>query len=232
VKTWAEAHGYAFEYSGLGKATNHPIQTVSWYDVVKWCNARSEKAGLVPAYYTNAEHTAVYRKGALDLSNDKVKWNSGYRLPTEAEWEKAARGGAAGHRFPWTDADTITHLRANYYSDISYTYDVSETWGFHPDYKGGNYPHTSPVGSFAPNGYGLYDMAGNVSEWCWDAFDPNYYQVSPVIDPRGPAPALNRVLRGGSWFNFAYYCRVSCRYYFTPGYAGGIFSFRCVQSKP
>lgn len=110
---------------------------------MKWANARSEKEGLVPCYYTDDTQTTVYRTGTVDVQNDWVKWIAcGYRLPTEVEWEKAARGGAAGHRYPWSATDAIDHSRANYDS-------------------GG----TTPVGSFAPNGYGLYDMAGNVWEW-------------------------------------------------------------------
>jgi formylglycine-generating enzyme required for sulfatase activity len=110
---------YSFECGAEGKASNHPAQTMTWYDAVKWCNARSEKEGRAPCYYTNASlsQAAIYRSGQLDLATNWVNWAvSGYRLPTEAEWEKAARGGASGHRFPWLDVDTIDWSRANYFS--------------------------------------------------------------------------------------------------------------------
>ncbi|MBE0540090.1 MAG: formylglycine-generating enzyme family protein [Verrucomicrobia bacterium] len=130
---------YNFEYWALGKANNHPAHTLTWYDAVKWCNARSEKEGCVPAYYTSAAQTTAYRSGRVTVLNDWVKWNAGgYRLPTEAEWEKAARGGSSGQRFP--SGNTITHSQANYYSRTNYAYDVSPTREYHPAYNDGVYP--------------------------------------------------------------------------------------------
>ncbi len=227
VYNWGIANGYSFDNPGSGKAATHPVQTVSWYDCVKWCNARSEKEGRVPAYYTNAAHTAVYRGGQTDVGNDWVNWSAGYQLPTEAQWEKAARGGAAGRRFSWADTDEITHSRANYYSTTEYTYDTSPTRGNQPTFAVGNFPYTSPAGYFAPNDYGLYDMVGNVSEWCWDWYDESAYSSGSPTDPRGPAVGLRRVDRGGRWDRNAYLCRTAYRDHYSPTFGDNVMGFRC-----
>lgn len=212
VRNWAITNGYSFA-AGWAKGANHPVYGLDWYDCVKWCNARSEMMELTPAYYTTAAQTTVYRSGEIDISNCCVNWSDGYRLPTEAEWEKAARGGLNGQRFPC--GNTISWSQANYYGDPlsrdsnGYAYDLATAIDNDPFFDDGIYPYTSPVGSFAPNGYGLYDMAGNVWDWCWDWYGVPY---EGGRDPRGPVSGSSRVDRGGGWQYYAYDCRSAFRY--------------------
>jgi formylglycine-generating enzyme required for sulfatase activity len=242
VRAWGLDNGYTDLPAGNGsyasKGANHPVHSITWYAIVRWCNARSQKEGLAPCYTVS---DAIY-KTAPDTTSVVCNWSAnGYRLPTEAEWEKAARGGLTGKNFPW--GDTINQNQENYcvYSanetTNEYTYDVTPRgpatgrYYYHPSYTAGGHPYSSPVGSFIPNGYGLYDMAGNMFEWCWDRWLSNYYASSPGSDPRGPASGSNLVLRGGSWGNYAYNSRVACRNADDPGILYNFVGFRPARSS-
>jgi formylglycine-generating enzyme required for sulfatase activity len=226
VYSWATNHKYGFDYAGSGKATNHPVQTVDWYDAVKLCNARSQQTGLTPVYYTDAAFTHIYTNGQ---AAPYVNWGTnGYRLPTEAEWEKAARGGLSGKRFPW--GYYISESQANYDGWPGYaggpSYDFGPS-GYNANFDTGGMPYTNPVGYFAPNGYGLYDMAGNLFEWCWDWYGTPYTGGS---NPQGPTSGSMRVFRGGGWDLDAVDCRSACRLSVGPGNGFNDIGFRSVRS--
>lgn len=176
-------------FSVLSGRTNHPCVDVTWYGAVAFCNFLSEIEGKELSY------------SFADWSCDFLR--HGFRLPTEAEWEKAARGGFSSQRFPW--GDVITHSEANYKSDLVNWYDVSPTRGFHPVFDALYRPlRSSPVGYFEPNGYHLYDMAGNAWEWVWDT--SGTYSQNLAIDPTGPVKNIipnNRIFKGGSWMTGA-----------------------------
>jgi formylglycine-generating enzyme required for sulfatase activity len=161
---------------------HHPVVYQTWYGAALYCNYLSTANGRTPCY----DETTF----DCDFTAD------GFRLPTEAEWEYASRGGEHNpyYQYPW-GSDSITSADANYDFDIGTTVDV---------------------GSYAANGYGLYDMAGNVWEWCNDWYDGSYYSNSPATNPTGPASGLYRVIRGGSWYYSAFYLRCANRNFIFP----------------
>ena len=168
------------------RGENLPVESVSWLDAVRFCNAMSAEAGLTPAY-------------ALD--GGTVTWNrgaDGYRLPTEAEWEYACRAGTAT---PFSTPHAIGPEEANYYGH--YPYEIEENYFDNSvlETRPGRYRQTTvEVSSFGPNPWGLYNMHGNVNEWCWDLYGA--YDLTHAADPTGAKTGTRRVYRGGGWNDF------------------------------
>jgi sulfatase modifying factor 1 len=177
VRSWAISNGYEIG-KGSGK-DNLPVGNLTWFDCVKWCNAYSEKNKLTPCYYIDPEFKTVYKTGLVNNPAECVNWQAdGFRLPTESQWEYACRAGSQT-RYYWGDEEegiADYAWAANYYSPIQ---------------------ATQPVGLKKPNKFGLYDMSGNVIEWCWNWYK-EYSLNDPTIDNAGPNNGRYRILRGGS----------------------------------
>lgn len=181
------------------KGEKNPVEQVRWSDAVTYCNKRSELEGLQPCY---------------DLKTWACNFDAtGYRLPTEAEWEYACR---AGSTTAYYFGDSPTKL------------------GEHAWFEKNSGGRPRPVGQKPPNAFGLFDMAGNVWQWCNDFYDVEWYAKSPKSDPRGPDTGKTKVVRGGAWRASADNCRSGYRYNENPGYADvcfgyDIYGFRCVK---
>ncbi len=203
-KQWSDIYGHNPSWF---KGDNLPVETISWYEAVEYCNSLSIRSGLEPCY--------------TFFSNDSVHCDflrNGYRLPTEMEWEFAARAGAK--------LDTPN-------GDISSTIDgclpldpaLNEVaW-----YCGNAEFTTHEVAKKQPNKWGLYDMLGNVQEWCWDWHDSYYYSESPLTDARGPSVGISKSCRGGSWYNQVFLSRLSARLFYRPSNRTNIIGFRIVR---
>lgn len=209
---------------GRGSTSQLPDEwamfSLTWYEAITYCNWRSRQEGLSPAYSYDEEEMRAVILGRRRTT--KVDWErsaDGYRLPTEAEWEYAARGGSVGEGRPYARGASL--------ADVAWYLD-NAGWEVHP------------VGQKMPNVLGLYDVLGNAGEWCWDYYDAEYYRASPEHDPVGPEtwydPGASggtarevRVSRGGTWMDDAAHCTEVFRFRPDALYSDGV-GIRLVRS--
>ena len=208
---WAYQDGLNWENMDFPQTDEHPVIGVSWYDAVEFCNWKSQQEGLNPCYTINSQKITC-------------NWSTnGYRLPTEAEWEFAARSRGKAYKFAWGSNTPNGNVR-----DESYNKEISSSsvWKGYDD----NFVYTSPVGKFEQGDLGLADMTGNVWEWCWDWYDNKYYENSSKKNPRGAESSNKRVLRGGSWYTVLAGQRVAARYPNQASGRGNYIGFRIARA--
>jgi formylglycine-generating enzyme required for sulfatase activity len=200
---WVFRAGVNWRNPGFRQSDDYPVVCVSWFDAVQYCNWLSAKEGLKPAY-TIAGQTVTWDRSA-----------DGYRLPTDAEWEYACR---AGTTTPFFTGERISTSQANYNGNFPYGYGNKGLF------------RKTPVqtGSFSPNAWGVYDMHGNVWEWCWDYY--GLLNTSPATDPVGPASGAHRINRGGGWASSAKLMRSAARSSDLPETAGNNMGFRVARN--
>ncbi|MCB9041816.1 MAG: formylglycine-generating enzyme family protein [Lewinellaceae bacterium] len=194
-----------------GISGDHPVVNVTWYDAARYANWLSIREGFDTAYIFEGDDFQRIDSSA-----------NGYRLPTEAQWEYAARSGGKEEVFAGFSEESNLYLYANF-CDVNCGYDDWKDSGQNDGYR-----YTAPAGSYKENGLGLFDMSGNVWEWCWDW--SGSYEEEAQVDPIGPDSGSNRVLRGGSWNLNQDYARCAVRLIFTPVLRRLVIGFRLART--
>jgi formylglycine-generating enzyme required for sulfatase activity len=203
---------YNWKFTGFEQTDDHPVVNVTWNDAIAFCNKLSEQEGLKP----------YYGFGAGEKSG-----GDGYRLPTEAEWEYACRAGTTTRYQSGDDAETLATVGNVADGTLKAKGGMFSSWTAIAARD--SYVFTAPVGRFRANAFGLYDMHGNVWEWCWDGYKADYYKESPEADPSGPLQASGRVIRGGSWYVIPRVCRSAYRVRSSPDRRDNDLGFRLAR---
>jgi formylglycine-generating enzyme required for sulfatase activity len=211
--------------SGWGRG-QRPVINVDWYDAIEYCNWRSRKEGLAECYTIDKNNKDPNNQNADDTKKWTVTWNSGakgYRLPTEAEWEYAAREQGKNVRFG-NGRDVIDPSEINFDARTDY----KKPYSIVGQYR----QKTVPVQELSANSLGLKNMSGNVWEWCWDWYDAQFYgQSDGARNPQGATSGSYRVLRGGSWYDYPQYVRVAHRNSYRPYGRDNDTGFRLARTR-
>ena len=215
--SWFAASGGGRDKAAAFDTTRFPVERVSWFDAIEFCNQLSKLDGFSP-YYRLAD---VQRSDDSMISATVTTAGGyGYRLPTEAEWEFACRAETAGpHHYGGAANGSRSNVKG-----------VTIMGGYGGVIMGPNLQRTTTVGSYAANAWGLFDMHGNAGEWCWDWYDKGYYDASPAADPAGPESGTQRTLRGGSWLLVEGSCRSASRAALAPDERTDFAGFRIARN--